>query len=782
MNYKLGEYIDLLSRENLVTYSDADAEREVEHISYNSRDIKAGTLFICKGAHFKAEYLADAQKSGAFCYISESKKDIDCPCIIVSDVRRAISLISNKFYEKPWEKLSLVGITGTKGKSTTTYFMRYILDEYLKDNSLPRSGVISSIDTYDGVESFESHLTTPEPIELFRHFGNAVKSGIKYMTMEVSSQALKYGRVDCVNFDVGCYLNIGYDHISSVEHADFEDYFNSKLKLFSKCRTACVCLDGERTDEVLAACASCERVITFSSNDSNADVYGYSIRKSGNDTVFNVRTENFDGEFTLTIPGLFNVQNALAAIAVCTALDIDQRYIYSGLMKARSDGRMEVYQNADSSVVAIVDYAHNKMSFENLFESVKKEFPDRKIYIVFGCPGNKAQNRRKDLGEIAGRFSDRVFITEEDAGEESVDKICGEIAEFVRAVGGEYEIITDRGEAIERAICGSETPSLVLITGKGNETRQKRGTEYIECPSDVEYTKKALEAFDREHNLDCKEKLNGLRELLPALKKLYNRKIVIKLGGSVMEDGELFKGIFDDISMLCSAGAKVAIVHGGGKKISAMCDRLEIKTEFSDGYRVTSREAAEAAEMVLSGSINKAVVDNLRGEGIAAVGISGKDGNLLKCRRREKFGYVGEVTAAEPHIVRLLIENGYVPVISPISADSEGNTLNVNADEAALAVAEALGADSLVFVTDVDGLLLDVNNDKTLVGEMNTQKAKNLIEKGMIGGGMLPKLKSCISCIENGVGEVRILGGKKRYNLITSFISPEQIGTVISKR
>ena len=314
MIYTLGDYVKLLSEEKLVTYENVDKNAAVEHISYNSRDVRPGTLFICKGAHFKAEYLADAEKAGAVCYVGEQRLGADFPCIIVSDVRRAISLISNKFFDKPWEKLSLIGITGTKGKSTTTYFMRYILDEYLKAVGKPRSGVISSIDTYDGVENFESHLTTPEPIELFRHFDNAVKSGIGYMTMEVSSQALKYGRVDCVSFDVGCYLNIGYDHISDIEHPDFEDYFHSKLKLFSKCKTACVCMDGERCDEVLKACRACERVITFSGIDKNADVFGYNIRKSGSDTVFDVRTPDFEGEFTLTIPGLFNVQNALAAI------------------------------------------------------------------------------------------------------------------------------------------------------------------------------------------------------------------------------------------------------------------------------------------------------------------------------------------------------------------------------------------------------------------------------------------------------------------------------------
>ncbi len=777
MTLKLKDYVELFKNNGIEAKINADLDMDISYVSYNSQDIKAGTLFICKGAHFKSEYLLDAINKGAVCYIADKDMGVPCASIIVDDVRATIPLIANLYFDNAWDKINLVGITGTKGKSTTTYFMRYIFDEYMKAEGKKPSGVISSIDTFDGVENFESHLTTPEPIELHRHFDNAAKSGLQFMTMEVSSQALKYGRVKGVTFDVGCYLNIGYDHISSVEHPDFEDYFNSKLKIFEQSKVACVCLDGERVEDVLAASKSAGKVITFSSEREDADVFGYNIRKSGNDTVFNVRTPYFDGEFTLTIPGLFNVQNALAAIAMSISLNVPQKYIWAGLMKARSDGRMEVYQNTDGKVIVIVDYAHNKMSFENLFESVMKEFPGRKIYTVFGCPGNKAQNRRKDLGEISGKFSDKVFLTEEDAGEEPVEKICKEIAEYVECP---CEIVPDRGEAIRKAIMDEDTPSLVLITGKGNETRQKRGTSYIPCPSDVEYTKKFLKEYDVENNLDCEGKLRGFQELLPALKRLYNKKIVIKLGGSVMEDERLFKGVFDDITMLKSAGADVVIVHGGGKSITKMLNRLGIENRFENGYRVTDKDAAEVAEMVLSGSVNKLIVSKLKAEGIKAVGVSGKDSGLLECIKKENLGYVGEVVSSDTSLIEHLLSGGYLPVVSPVSEDDLGDTLNVNADDAALAVARSLKCDSLVFVTDVDGLLLDVNNDKTLVGNINVEKAKNLIDNGLIVGGMLPKLKSCLECIENGVSEVRILNGKMRYNLITSFISPENVGTVIT--
>lgn len=781
MTYTLGDYIKLLEEHNLVTEKSVSEDITIKHISYNSQDILPKTLFICKGAHFRDEYLTDAVNQGAVCYISERKMNVGCNYIIVNDIRTATALVADMFYEKAWDRIGLVGITGTKGKSTTTYFMKYVLDEYMKAEGLHRSGVISSIDTYDGVENFESHLTTPEPIELHRHFSNASKTNIKYMTMEVSSQALKYGRTLGVTFDVGCYLNIGYDHISSVEHPDFEDYFQSKLKLFAQSETACVCLDGERTPEVLEAAKAAKRIITFSSIDESADVYGYNIRKSGAETVFSVRTPKFEGEFSLTIPGLFNVQNALATIAMCLALGVPEKHIYAGLIKARSDGRMESYSNADGSVIAIVDYAHNKLSFETLFSSVMKEFPGRKIYTVFGCPGNKAQNRRKDLGEISGRFSEKVYLTEEDAGEEPVEKICKEIAEFVAAEGGKYEIETDRGEAIRKAIFHSEAPSLVLITGKGNETRQKRGTSYIPCFSDVDYTKRYLKDYDRLHDLDCKQKIKKYGDNLPALKELYNKKIVIKLGGSVMEEEDLFNRIFDDIAMIKNAGANVVIVHGGGKSISSMCERLGVESRFENGYRVTDAETAAIAEMVLSGKVNKSIVDRLKKEGVKAVGISGKDADLLRCIRKENLGAVGEVVSADPGVLRLLLEAGYLPVVSPVSSDEKCETLNVNADDAALAVAESIGADSLVFVTDVDGLLLDVDNDKTKVGEIDVEKARKLITNGLVGGGMLPKLQNCLKCIEDGVKEVRILNGTKPYNLISAFVSEEAIGTIIKK-
>ncbi|NCC37061.1 MAG: hypothetical protein EOM24_34400, partial [Chloroflexia bacterium] len=218
--------------------------------------------------------------------------------------------------------LGVVGITGTKGKSSTTYYLKYIFDEYLAACGKPESGVVSSIDTYDGMERFESHLTTPEPLDLERHFANAADAGLDYLTMEVSSQALKYDRVVNVEFAAAVFLNISTDHISPIEHPDFEDYFTSKLRIFPQAAVACVNLDSDHAGRVLEAAGQSPRVITFSQNEPAATVYASNIRKSGNDILFRVKTPRFLREFRLTMPGLFNVENALAAIAVCEGLGL----------------------------------------------------------------------------------------------------------------------------------------------------------------------------------------------------------------------------------------------------------------------------------------------------------------------------------------------------------------------------------------------------------------------------------------------------------------------------
>lgn len=498
--FPLGDYCALLADCGLLAAplpGGLDLARTVALVSCDSNQAAPGTLFLCKGAHFRAEYLAQAAEKGAFAYVSETPyPQAALPCILVTDMRRAMAAFAVKYYNDPSRRLKVIGITGTKGKSSTAYYLKYILDEYLAEKG-GRCGVISSIDTYDGVEEFESHLTTPEPLELQRHLANALSAGLEYVVMEASSQALKYHRTLGVRFAAACFLNIGRDHISPVEHPDFEDYFHSKLKIFAQAELACVNLDCGHAGEILAAARrDCPRVLTFSRREGGADVYGSHIRRQGGGILFRADGPGISGEFRLTMPGLFNAENALAAIAVCEGLGIPRQAVRAGLEKARVPGRMEVYASGDGRVTAIVDYAHNRMSFETLFDSVREEYPGRRVVAVFGCPGKKAFERRRDLGEAAGARSDLVVLTEEDSGEEDTLSICREIAAHVAERGCPCEIEPNRGEAIRRAILSCDGPSVVLITGKGAETRQKRGLEYIGTPSDVEYAKAFLREYD----------------------------------------------------------------------------------------------------------------------------------------------------------------------------------------------------------------------------------------------------------------------------------------------
>ena len=481
------------------------------------------------------------------------------------------------------------------------------------------------------------------------------------------------------------------------------------------------------------------------------------------------------------MPGLFNVENALAAIAVCEGLGIPERHIYVGLMKARVPGRMEVYANADETVTAIVDYAHNRMSFETLFRSVRAEYPGRRIVTVFGCPGKKALDRRRDLGEVSGMYSDLVVLTEEDSGEEDTLSICREIAGHVSAQGCDYSIEPNRGEAIRQAILGCREPSVLLITGKGAETRQKRGIEYIDTPSDVDYVHTFLREYDVQHGLDGMEKVRNLLSILPVLKRAEGETVVIKYGGSAIGAEADSDTTLQDVAALRMVGVRVVLVHGGGKHITNLLTKLNVPTRFENGYRVTDEAALEVAEMALSAQVNKAIVSELAKREVKAVGISGKDGGLITAAiKDENLGRVGEITRVDPKVINTLLDAGFVPVISPISMGEDGSGLNINADDAARAVAEALGAHHLVFLTDIGGILIDSHNTKTAVDHMDIRRAEELMDTGLIAGGMVPKVRGCVHAIRAGVGQVSILDGRGEHALLLEMLGQKVQGTIIT--
>ncbi len=493
--HTLGEYIDVLKASSLLTESTVDAalaQRMVDCLSYDNRALFGTSLFICKGARFKEEYLRDAFLRGAAAYVAEHAYGIDAPRLIVSDIRAALVVLGRLYYNNVTDRLVTVGITGTKGKSTTAYYMRYILNDWLAGAGKPNCALISSIDTYDGASDEPSHITTPEVLELYRHFQNACGHGITHLVMEASSQALKYGRVRGMTFDVAAFLNIGEDHISPIEHPDFEDYFTSKLKIFEQCRVGCVNTDAEHAERVLEAAKSRCELITFGSHETD-DVFCEKVEKRGDGIYFSVRSRAYNGEFSITMPGLFNVQNALAAIAMSMALGVPEESVRRGLRAARVSGRMEVYRSRDGEVTVIVDYAHNALSFNALFRSAQLEFPGSRLIAVFGSVGGKAQSRRKDLGVTVSKYADYVYITEDEPGEEPLEQITAQIAEHVTRP---YEIDFDRGNCIRKAILEQEGRRVVICAGKGQENTMKRGTQYVPVPTDAQWAEKYLREYD----------------------------------------------------------------------------------------------------------------------------------------------------------------------------------------------------------------------------------------------------------------------------------------------
>ncbi len=499
----LKQYKDALDAAGLLKacVNESAFDKEISYVTYDSREVKEGTLFICKGAAFKPEYLKSSINSGACAYISEAEYEEggDVPAIIVTDIRKAMPVLGDLFYDYPQNKLNLTGFGGTKGKSTSTYYMKYVVDEYLESIGKPESAVLSSIDNYDGVIRQEAHNTTEESLELHKHFHNAVSSNIEFLEMEVSSQGLKYDRVLGIGYKVVVFLNISEDHISPNEHADFEDYLSSKMKMFALAEHAVVCLDTDCLDRVLEEAKASGDVTTVSCKNPEADYYAHDIRKEGESIFFGVTKKKapaFEEEFELTMPGLFNVENALGVIAAAEIYGIPLGCIKAGLKKAKSPGRMELFKSEDGLVNAFVDYAHNKLSFEALYSSVKKEFPGYRIVGLFGCPGGKAYQRRYELPQVAAKYADKIYICAEDPGPDPAEEISAEVAKYAREAGIDYEEIEDRGAAIHKAILEVRKPTVLLITGKGEETRQKYGTTYAPCKSDADYTKDYIKEYN----------------------------------------------------------------------------------------------------------------------------------------------------------------------------------------------------------------------------------------------------------------------------------------------
>ncbi len=472
-----------------------------QQLCNNSAKAGAGDLFVCKGFTFKPQYLAQAKQAGAVAYLAQERFDEAMPCLLVQDVRKAQSLLAIWQFGNPAGSFCLTGITGTKGKTTTAYALKSILD---LQAGRP-TGLFSTVEQYVGEETEPSHLTTPESLDLQAKFARAKANGLPYVTMEVSSLAYKQQRVFGLTFDYGIYLNLGEDHISPLEHPDLEDYALCKLQLMQNCKTAVIYRELTVLDAAVAAAKEkAARVLVFDLLQENED-----FSQSGLDyamgqiqklprgfsfTVFEQATgQSFD--MTLGLEGRFNLLNALAAICVARGQKIDWQTIASGLKNLQVPGRMNLIEGKDLQV--LVDYAHNKLSFSALFASLRADAPHGHISVVCGAPGQRDENRRVHIGALCGQWADQIYFTADDPGFDSVTEICAQMQEAAAPYGKPVSIIPDRTAAIETAIANAPAGGLVLLAGKGAEVTQRVNDQWVYYESDPVVAARALKVRDQ---------------------------------------------------------------------------------------------------------------------------------------------------------------------------------------------------------------------------------------------------------------------------------------------
>ena len=396
----------------------------------------------------------------------------DVTVILVKDTRYAMAFISAAYFGHPAEKLKTIGITGTKGKTTTTYMIKAILEA-----AGQKTGLIGTNGAVIGENHYPTKNTTPESYILQEYFAKMVEAGCRYIVMEVSSQSYLMHRVDGLFFDYGIFLNISNDHIGPNEHASFEEYLYYKKQLLKNCRTALVNRDDPHFDAIVEGATA--EILTFSleqAADFTADDIHY-VREHDFVGVEFQTHGRYESDLRVGIPGKFNVDNALAAAGVCSFFDLPKEKVCHALEHIQVDGRMEiVYKSAKCTV--IVEYAHNAVSMESLLLTLR-DYKPKRLVCVFGCGGNRARDRRYSMGEIGGKLADLSIITADNSRFEKVEDILADIKVGLAKTDGKYVEIPDRREAIEYSLSHAEDGDIIAIIGKGHEDYQEiEGVRY----------------------------------------------------------------------------------------------------------------------------------------------------------------------------------------------------------------------------------------------------------------------------------------------------------------
>ena len=462
----------LVGMENYKTKG--DEEIDIKKVECNSKKVVPNSLFVAiKGFDFDGhEYIAEAIENGATAVMLDMSADfkkIKIPngvtVIITDDTRKALARVSCNFYGNPSRYFKLIGVTGTKGKTTTTHMIKSVLEK-----AGYKVGLIGTIANYIGDECLgESSRTTPESLELQGLFYKMAKAKVDYVVMEVSSQSLKLSRVEGCNFDYCVFTNLYKDHISEKEHPDMNDYFESKLKLFSMCPRGFVNSDDFKCNKIINASPNCN--ITTYAVDNKADVLAKDITITNVSVDFKVKLGMRNERIKVNIPGRYSVYNALATISLATALGIDAEKIKEGLENILVPGRNELVPNK-AELPIMLDYAHTAESLENILQASKTYTPGR-VICVFGCGGDRDKTKRPRMGEVAGRLADYTIVTTDNPRTEDPEAIIKDIEEGISKTKGKYEIIVDRREAIEKAIKMMNKRDLVILAGKGHETYQE---------------------------------------------------------------------------------------------------------------------------------------------------------------------------------------------------------------------------------------------------------------------------------------------------------------------
>lgn len=458
-----------------------DLDIDITNVECDSRLVKKGGLFISiKGFDVNGnDYIKDAIKNGAIAVMVEPDIDKELlkviakyvTILVVPDTRLGLAISSCNFYDNPSKKLKLIGITGTKGKTTTSFMTKKILEKQGM-----KVGLIGTIATYIGEEKYEdSDRTTPESNKLQFLFSKMVEAGCNAVVMEVSSQSLKLNRVAGCDFDIAVFTNFSEDHISPKEHPDMKDYFESKLKLIKMSKVSFINADDLMVAKVPKLLPDCK--ITTYGIDNYCSLLAKDITITNSYVDFKVKLESRNERVKVCIPGRFSVYNALAAISIAKEMGCTAENIRLALEEVRVPGRSELVDNKKELTI-MIDYAHSPESLENILNAVKS-YTRGRLISVFGCGGDRDSGKRPIMGEISGRVADYTIITSDNPRTEDPQKIVDQIEQGIKKTNGKYEVVVDRTEAIRNAIKMANKRDIIVLAGKGHEPYQEiNGKKY----------------------------------------------------------------------------------------------------------------------------------------------------------------------------------------------------------------------------------------------------------------------------------------------------------------